>query len=196
LIVKNSFWKTKNIGLINNMAESDNEIQIIKKKIFSFVVVRNPIEKLFLKYFYFIIPGVYLFRSLLQFINTNSVPNALFDFVKIPSELALMIALGCCSILFRDTQILLIQLLYSEPIVKQSSEDSGIEDRINLFLSKSDLRLNHGLRVLIGLSSSILVLIYYILRLGGISQIFSIMNRIGFSFFSIDLILYIFPSVT
>jgi hypothetical protein len=35
------------------MAESDNEIQIIKKKIFSFVVVRNPIEKLFLKYFYF-----------------------------------------------------------------------------------------------------------------------------------------------
>jgi hypothetical protein len=140
------------------MAESDNEIQIIKKKIFSFVVVRNPIEKLFLKYFYFIIPGVYLFRSLLQFINTNSVPNALFDFVKIPSELALMIALGCCSILFRDTQILLIQLLYSEPIVKQSSEDSGIEDRINLFLSKSDLRLNHGLRVLIGLSSSILVL--------------------------------------
>jgi hypothetical protein len=83
------------------MAESDNEIQIIKKKIFSFVVVRNPIEKLFLKYFYFIIPGVYLFRSLLQFINTNSVPNALFDFVKIPSELALMIALGCCSILFR-----------------------------------------------------------------------------------------------
>ena len=54
------------------------------------VIVRSSLEKFFFSRFMLIIPSVYLFRALLQYFNLKEFPPALLDFVKIPSEIALI----------------------------------------------------------------------------------------------------------
>ena len=174
---------------------NDLNISIHKEDISSLVMVRSSVESAFYNNFYIIIPTVFLFRCLLQFIDSYSVPSAFFDFVKIPSEIALMLAIGCSSILFRDTRYYFIQILTSDIISDPLVNCEGEGPSKKQFVSQLDKWINHTIRVWIGFFSALVVFLYYILRIGGVDQFIRFINHEGFSLVFVDLILYILPSV-
>ena len=80
------------------------------------VVVRNRAERFFFRAFVFIIPGIYILRAVLQYIDLRRFPYALLDFVKIPTEIALIIALAFSNLLF-STLAHTIYLLFSSKVI-------------------------------------------------------------------------------
>lgn len=155
---------------------------------FGLVVIRSKLEKIFFQNFYYIIPVVYLFRGFLQFIDTWSFPSAFQDFVKIPAEIALILALIFANSLFAAIPKRFHQLFTSNVLLSSKSINTQKES----FIKNYDYWLNHKSRKIIGFSTAILIFLYYILRIGG-PQI--LLFRAGFSLEFIDYLLYIFPSV-
>jgi hypothetical protein len=155
------------------------------------VVVRNPIESVFFRTYLFIIPGIYLFRAIIQLIYLQT-PYALSDHIKIITELALIIALVFANLLFSAIPGFVSQLFGGKNLLPIASENDQGNTPYKSFVSRFDFWLNHQLRILFGAFAAITVLVYYIFRIGGLG---TFLANVSFSAAFLDLFLYIFPSV-
>lgn len=170
-----------------NQGKTQSESQLSNELGFQLVIVRNPTEVFFFKNYYFIIPVVYSIYALLEFINLRVFPEALLDYVKIPTELALILALFFSNLFFREIPNRLNWLLSNKSIIRSKEDASKIS-----FLKRFDRLLNHKRRIWLGLLTLIFALVYYVWKIGGISRLIS---EAAFSLEYIDLLLYIFPTV-
>ncbi|MAT96444.1 MAG: hypothetical protein CL608_04810 [Anaerolineaceae bacterium] len=166
-----------------DISETDNK----DNTDYELIVVRNSTERFFFRTFFIIIPLIYLFRALVEFINLGEFPYTLLDYVKIPTELALIIALFFATRLFSALPNTLLQLFLDNAVLKQKD---GITEPD--FLKDLDLWLNRSLRKSIGLLSALTILGYYMTKIGGVGNLF---RYASFSLSYLDLLLYIFPSV-
>jgi hypothetical protein len=165
--------------------ESDNTERGEKSK-FELRVVRNATEIFFLKSFFFIIPSVYLFRALLEFIDLREFPHALLDWVKIPTEMVLIIALIFANSFFSELPNALLQLFSNRVLLIKSGESD--KD----FIQSLDKWLNADRRKVFGILAATMVFLYYVTRIGGLNDL---INSTIFSLSYVDTLLYIFPSV-
>jgi hypothetical protein len=141
-------------------------------KFFEIVAVRNPFERFFLSNFLIIIPCVYIFRCLSQFIVNDGIPDSLLDFPKILSEVAVIIALIFSNILLSQVRLRLSQLYLTGIVIpKPVQSDIYRTDHWNTFLEYFDSRLNSQYRIIIGFIVALIVFYYYVLRVGGFSQL-------------------------
>lgn len=163
------------------------------------VVVRSYIETFFFSNFILIILGVYFIRSSLQFIYYEEFPYALLDFVKIFSEIALIIAFVFTKILFFEIKYRIFQLLSSEVISHNIKGEIDNHTINNQFINRFDFWLNHHLRKLVAVFSALIAFMYYLIKIihdvnssGGISEL---LKREDIIITCVDLMLYSLPSV-
>ncbi|MBD3196536.1 MAG: hypothetical protein GF317_15860 [Candidatus Lokiarchaeota archaeon] len=155
------------------------------------VIVRNKFEQFFFKYYIIIIPTVYLLRIILQYVFFYR-PYSLFDFTKIITEVALIIALIFSNKLFSSTPVLISQLFLENIVSPINYENKDEIHSHKHYLSRLDYWLNNKFRILPGMIASTIVFSYYIIRTGGFEKFIS---NINISMHFIDRGLYFLPSV-
>ena len=154
------------------------------------VPVRNRIERSFLRYFYLIIPVTYAFRVTLEYADSQTLPLALTDSVKIVSELGLLIVFALANALFSLLGPTIASLLANGVIARQALSESDSRERPGSDEQALDSLLNHKARILIGTIAALATLGYYVTRIGGPSAFFNTTGSFGF----FDLVLYVVPS--
>jgi hypothetical protein len=154
------------------------------------IVTRSAVERFFLRTFFVLIPAVYLGRAVLQYLDVQTMPPALLDFIKIASELAIMIALALSALHFGFLPHALHELFRSHALSARVASDVDVTEEA--FLRQLDAQLNHRYRVLVGIFAALLVFGYYALRIGGFGQLYA---RGAMSLAYVDLLLYILPAV-
>jgi len=152
------------------------------------IPVRNRAERFFLQWFWILIPSVYLFRSALEYLDLRTFPLALQDQIKWITEITLIIGIIFANLFFSSIEHTLIKLETSQNILPKSKGHSGIK----ALLDHLDRWLNHNLRIVMGIFSSLCIYIYYVVQFGGRHVLVS---QADFSLSYLDLLLYIFPSV-
>jgi hypothetical protein len=167
------------------LPKSDNSIPEL-------VVVRSSIERFFFRMFIVIIPAIYILYAALEYIDLRVFPHALLDFVKIPTEIALMIALVFSNLLFAAIPDTISQLFSSKAISQKTSDADHKSMSVNSFVRSFDFWLNHDLRRLTGLLSALFAFTYYTFRIGGLSEM---LPQAGFTLSYVDRLLYILPTV-
>ena len=152
----------------------------------NFVPIRNKIEDLFFRHYFWVIPAVYLFRSLIIWLDdSRALPYNLSDQPKILTEILLIAAFYLSIRFFTDFGPKLHELLSSPAITAKGGID------IKLVIDHIDQRLNSRFRIILGAIVSAAVLTYYVYRLNGQQSWADIPF---FSFRFLDHLLYFIPA--
>jgi len=153
--------------------------------------VRNRVERLFLTWFFVIIPVIYVLRLAVQYAAYGELPYALGDTVKIASEVALLILFTFANS-FLVTVAQALKALFSNGVVAHSTED---DREISILQAASeralDRQLNHGARVVFAGALALVSFYYYETRLGGWSALAPGLSVLR----AFDLLLYSLPTV-
>jgi len=123
-----------------------------KTELADLIPVRSRIEEFFLKWFLLIIPGIYLFRSILEYIDLRVFPRTLQDYVKILTEITLIIALIFSNLFLSSIKPTILQLLTSNNISRKTVSKNDTDISAKTLLGLVDSSLNHNLRILFRLT--------------------------------------------
>lgn len=155
------------------------------------MIIQNTVERFFFRACIVIIPSVYVFRVMMEYIDTGHA-HAVFDWVKIPTEIALIIALLFSKRLFTAFPHEFSQLFTYHILVSHSGQANHDDYSQASYTKQFEQWLNHWYRIGVGGLASLTVFTYYIARIGGITVL---LEEASWSLDYLDLLLYIFPSV-
>jgi hypothetical protein len=133
------------------------------------IPVRSSIERFFLRWFFAIIPAVYILRLGVQYAESGALPYALLDRVKIASELALLIVLALANTFLATIGPTIMSLFANGAVVSRTREPGDLQAIQAACERTIDRLLNHRARIPVAATVALATLVYYLTRMGGLS---------------------------
>lgn len=153
--------------------------------------VRDPLERFFFKTYILIIPVIHILRIYFEYNQFSKPPEDLLDEIKILVEAFILIFITLFNHFCEELPTLLLQLFSEDKQVRSYQTTSLDRPSKTQFFRHFNAQVNSSRRFILAILTAFVTLIYYTLRIGGISRIFEASSfRFYYYFFS-----YMIPAV-